>query len=318
MHEFVDIIIRSDDDASIFDTMRRMRLLRNVPDVQADHGGLLWMRNGVDLPTIGLGTGGIGKFAMQPTITKALQMGYRLLDLAREYENEEDVREIFRATAQDDVTPAPYEVFLLTKVWPTELGFIPTSNAIMQSRVSLRVAAINNYMLHWPACNPNIQWMHCETTTDPHATWHQSYRALEKAYSEGDILSIGISNFNEHLLHEISQHAAVLPHLLQNYATIGSIDRTVLEWCKRYHVLFQPYAPVRNVRDLTPKVFEIIANIARKHGQTIHAVIYRYFVQLGATIIPRSTKIEHLKQNLNVLHWQLTEEDMQQLDSLKA
>lgn len=243
---WVDVLSKNPGDFSVMEMLREYRSISNFPDDQSefgsnikirvvlhvyhclclycvayvgDNGGLLTLRNGIGMPAIGFGTGGIPDEIMYSTILTALNKGYRLLDLAREYFNENTVREIFADTEADTSTPNPHEVFLLTKVWPTELGFDATTRAIHASRRDLGVTSIDNYMLHWPACYSDIQWMHCDNVVNPEGNWHQSYKALEKAYAEGDIMSIGISNFDAELLGEIHRVSDCLPHLVQNYAT---------------------------------------------------------------------------------------------------
>jgi len=102
------------------------------------------------------------------------------LDLAREYGNEGTVGDILVETAQLEDGPSREEVFLISKVWPTELGFIPTLDAIDASLNLLKTPYIDMYLLHWPSCNHEVEWMHCGDTVDPDGTWQESWRALEK------------------------------------------------------------------------------------------------------------------------------------------
>ena len=314
--EFVDIIYRNEEDLTIFEAMQRARTLRDYPEDQFDRQGVKYLRNGVGFPVVGLGTGGIPSEKTSKVVTSALQKGYRLLDLAREYNNEDVIHEVFKNTQADRLTPAYYEVFIQTKVWPTELGFAPTTQAILQSRQDLQMSGINNYMLHWPACYGHIKWMHCESTIDPLGTWVQSYRALERAYCEGDIVSIGVSNFDANLLREVEQIANILPHVVQNFATVGQTDKEVRNWCSKNEAIYQPYAIVRNLAFLDDDTKEVLYSIARPHKVAIQSVVYRYFIQLGCAIIPRSTDDEHLMDNLNVLKWTLSVEEMRKLDKL--
>lgn len=313
---WVDVLSKRRGDFSIMETLREYRSISNFPDEQRGNGGLLSLRNGIGMPAIGFGTGGIPDEIMYSSILTALNKGYRLLDLAREYFNEQTVRDIFVDTEADSSTPNSHEVFLLTKVWPTELGFEATSRAIHASRRDLGVTAIDNYMLHWPACYSDIQWMHCDTTVNPEGHWHQSYKALEKAYAEGDIMSIGISNFDTDLLDDIHRVADCLPHLVQNYASVGEDDADVRAWCKKNDVHYQPYASARNEKQMktsSPKTHTVVSRIAKAHSQTNHAVIYRYFLQSGAAIIPRSTDSHHMSENLDNLNWSLTSMEMRDL-----
>lgn len=317
--EWVTVMSKTNEDNSLIEYIRKYRSIRDFPSIQGEHNGLYTLRNGLALPAVGLGTGGIPEDKMYDTTLTALRMGYRLLDLAREYNNEQVIHKIFTDTINDDTTPKPHEVFLLSKVWPTELGFEMTSRAIHSSRSELGLTYIDNYMLHWPACYSDISWMHCDTVADPNGTWQQSYKALEKAYAEGDIMSIGISNFDVELLDQIHTVANTLPHILQNYASIGDDDIAVRKWCKATGVIFQPYASARNEKDMKnilPNAATAINQISNLSSKSHHSVIYRYFLDHGDSIIPRSTDTIHLMENLANLNWHLTSEQLKQLTEL--
>jgi diketogulonate reductase-like aldo/keto reductase len=134
------------------------------------------------------------------------------------------------------------EVFLQSKVWPTQLGFGPTSRAIAASLQQLGTAYIDQYMLHWPRygarqggvqchpvfttscafrCDPAVEWMHCWDSEDPAGTWRESYRALEKGVAEGRVRSIGVSNFDLRLLSELGQSGVY--HILGASQTVRII-----------------------------------------------------------------------------------------------
>ena len=163
-------------------------------------------------------------------------------------------------------------------------------------------------------CNPSIDWMHCETTVDTRATWRESWRALERAYAEGRVLSIGVSNFNLALLEELRVNVAtVLPHLVQNWAEPGNTDRAVRAWCDQYQVLYQPYAPLRNLRFLPTEVRRNLQSIAERHQTTEQAVTLRFFLQTGAVVIPRSCSWVHLQENLITVQFSLTGQELELL-----
>jgi hypothetical protein len=139
-------IIQSRYSNEIFREIRAHRQNVSAPAPQT----MLTMHNGVQVPTVGLGTGGLQ--SPERSISAALSSGYRMLDLAREYRNEHLVQKIF-LTKNSNATSIPkrQEVFLLTKVWPTELGFSPTLKAIQKSLFDLRTSYIDAYLLHWPS-----------------------------------------------------------------------------------------------------------------------------------------------------------------------
>jgi len=155
-----------------------------------------------------------------------------------------------------------------------------------------------------------IEWHHCEDAVEPDASWWQSYHALQKAYAEGDIMSIGVSNFDIDLLQELTFTVQMFPHLVQNYATVGHDDMEVRNWCKLNNVVYQPYASARDFTMIPAQYDAKLAELAIKYKTSKHVIIYKYFLQTGASVIPRSSKTEHLQQNLNALQFQLSSEEM--------
>ena len=152
--------------------------------------------------------------------------------------------------------------------------------------------------------------MHCETTVDPSGTWRESYRALERAYAEGRVMAIGVSNFDDRLLAEITDMASTLPHVVQNHADPARLDQLVRDWCRRNDVLFQPYAVQRNLKSLPRHLMATLERISASRNQTLNAVVLKFYHQTGAVLIPRSTNTAHLSANLNLGEWTLSPEEM--------
>jgi hypothetical protein len=141
-----------------FEAVHYARSIKFIPQGQSYRT----LRNGLPMPTLGLGTGGLHPDETLETIEVAMRTGYRLFDLAREYNNEATFAEVLEASKTDETLPNRDELFLESKVWPTELGFVPTSDAIETSLEHLNTNYIDLYMLHWPECDHDVEWMHCE------------------------------------------------------------------------------------------------------------------------------------------------------------
>ncbi|KAJ1416773.1 NADP-dependent oxidoreductase domain-containing protein [Ochromonadaceae sp. CCMP2298] len=266
------------------------------------------MSNRVPVPQMGLGTGGIFLEQAMEVFSNALSLGYRMFDLAREYGNEHVIKELL-----NNGLAKRGEIFLATKVWPTELGFEPTSKAITTSLREMGTTYIDLYMLHWPRCDPSIEWMHCQDTVEVHGTWRESWRALEKAYAEGRVMGIGVSNFDRALLEELRAQSVVLPHAVQNHAEPGSVDKDVRSWCEAFGILYQPYAPLRNLQFLPEHVKRALKAVAKKHAVSIHQAALRLFIQSGAQVIPRSSSVDHQLENLGAFSWALEEAELRAL-----
>ena len=155
--------------------------------------------------------------------------------------------------------------------------------------------------------------MHCQDTIDPDATWRESWKALEKAYAEGRVVSIGVSNFNAELLQEIIDFSCVAPHVIQNWAEIKQIDKAVRQLCEEHHIIYQPYASIRNLRFMSSELRSYTQELAKKYQVSEHSISLRFFLQSGASIIPRASKLPHLRENFQVLNWSLTDDEMKAL-----
>lgn len=155
--------------------------------------------------------------------------------------------------------------------------------------------------------------MHCETTIDPTGTWRDSYRALERLYQEGRILSIGVSNFNRALLDELTTFATVMPHAVQNHGEIHRYDLDVRRWCKSHQVIYMPYATGRNLKSLPSSVVGALEKLSKSYNVSKNAISSQLFLQSGAVIIPRSTNPKHLEENIKLLSWELTSKDQSEL-----
>jgi diketogulonate reductase-like aldo/keto reductase len=313
-------------EVSIFRVLRDMRRMTPHPNNALQQ----ILPNGVGLPRIGLGTGGISLEDSERVFIDAMEMGYQFFDLAREYGNEHILGHIAnynRYHQPEEWRRFRQQLFYETKVWPTYLGFGPTIHEVLVSLGDLRTHYIDLYLLHWPSCDTSIDWMHCHDTMDPQGTWQQSWKALEKMYAEGYLQAIGVSNFDVTLLQQLKDKVGtILPHVVQNYASMDHPDTEVRLWCSVHGTAYQPYATIRNVRHLHADDRRVLQSIVRRVTDTDeagaaaraadvneHAVLLRYFLQTGACIIPRATQVSHLQANLQLWSWGLTETEVASL-----
>jgi len=303
-------IINGNSELNVYARLREHRTLQFIPEGQ----DFRRIKHELVLPSVGLGTGNINHDILPATLEDSLRAGYRMFDLAREYENEAIFSGVYTPSGEDqEPLVNRNEVFVVSKVWPTELGFAETSTEVLESLAALKSSYVDLYLLHWPSCDPEVEWMHCETTKNAEGTWQDSWLALERALAEGRVNAIGVSNFDVSLLENLKADFPVNAFVVQNFAEPGRPEADVVRWCSMNGAVFMPYATIRNLKRLSPEVQQAVQNAAQKNGKTAHEVVNRFFVQLGATIIPRSTSKEHLAANVNAFSWSLDEADMTSL-----
>jgi len=302
------VVVFGDKSRNIYSNLRYRRSIKYVP---AGHT-TFELRNGLPMPALGFGTGGIPDEIQADVIRTALSTGFRTFDLAREYGNEN----VFGSVVNDPESlsnpeiPLRSEVFVVSKVWPTNFGFLVTEGELSATLRDLQSAYVDQYLLHWPECIAEWDWMHCDTTVDSRATWREAWRALERAYSEGRVMSIGVSNFNVQTLDELVEYATVVPHAIQNHAEVRSVDMEARIWASNHGAVFTPYAMMRNINSLPEDLLTDLNVIAEKHNVSPHAVVARFFAQSGTAIIPRSTNRAHMQEMLDIVTWQLDNSEM--------
>jgi diketogulonate reductase-like aldo/keto reductase len=177
---------------------------------------------------------------------------------------------------------------------------------------------VNEVMMYIYSCDYSKLWMRCDLTQDREATWEDSWLALEKAYAEGKLMAIGVSNFDIKNLHRMSAIASTLPHVVHNFAEPGDVDEEVQNWCKETNTFYQAYGSLRNLQSLSDRSKRIISDIASAHNVSPYAVVLRYFIQTGNGVVPHTDNVNHQFENMRVFDFVLTPRQMTHLRSLKS
>jgi len=252
------------------------------------------LNNGVEMPWIGFGV-----FQIPPgdqtyrSVTMALEEGYRAVDTASVYQNEEDVGKAIR-----DSGLSSGEIFLTTKVWNDDQGYESTLKAFDASRKRLGLE-VDLYLVHWPV----------------KGKFKETYRALEKLYQDGEVRAIGVSNFLVHHLEELLKDAQIKPAVNQVEFHPFLLQPQLLEYCKKQNIQLEAWSPLTRGRYLSNPV---IQEIARVHGKSPAQVLIRWDLQHEVITLPRSTKKDHIREDISVFDFELTDEEMKRLDSLDS
>ena len=248
------------------------------------------LNNNLKCPVIGIGTFMLSPAEAQNSVREALKMGYRLVDTANAYVNE---RAVGRGIKESGV--ARSEVYLSTKLWPSEYE---NPNAVDETLERLGVDYADLLYIHQPAGN-----------------WLAGYRALEKAYKEGKAKAIGISNFEGKYIAELEQKWEIAPQFIQveahPYYTQSELRKTL----DKYGIRLMSWYPLgHGDRSLIEE--PIFKQLGEKYGKTSAQVILRWHTQMGFVVIPGSKNVAHIKDNLDILDFELTADEMKEIAKL--
>ena len=248
------------------------------------------LNNGLDCPVVGIGTFMLNPADAEKSVREALKMGYSLVDTANAYVNE---RAVGRGMKESGVRRE--DVFLSTKLWPSEYE---NPNAVDETLERLGVDYVDLLYIHQPAGN-----------------WLAGYRQLEKAYREGKAKSIGISNFEGKYIAELETEWEIAPQFIQveahPYFTQGELRKTL----DKYGIRLMSWYPLGH-GDKSLQNEPIFAELGRKYGKSPAQVILRWHTQMGFAVIPGSRNVAHIRDNLNILDFTLTEDEMAEIAKL--
>ena len=251
------------------------------------------LSNGVKMPQLGYGVYQVTKEECERCVLEALKAGYRLIDTAQSYFNEEEVGSAIKKSG----IPRE-EIFLTTKVWIEHYGYENTKNSVLESMKKLQTEYLDLVLLHQPF-------------GDAYGAW----RALEDLYEEGKIRSLGISNFYVDRMVEFVNFNRIKPMINQMEVHIFNQQKQLKEYADKYDVQLEAWAPFGEGRKNTFNN-EVIKAIGDKYGKTAAQVMLRWNIQRGVVVIPKSTHYERMVENFNVFDYTLTDEEMNTIAGL--
>lgn len=261
------------------------------------------LNNGMSIPQIGFGTWQTpdGDVA-ESSVLHALEAGYRHIDTAAIYGNEESVG---RAIKKSGINRE--ELFITTKLWNNNHSYEKAKAAIDESLKKLDLDYVDLYLIHWP--NPlEIR----ETYVEGNA---ESWRAMEEAVAEGKVKAIGVSNFHPHHLDELLKTAKIKPAVNQIFLNPSDSQPEIVAYCQEKDILLEAYSPLG-----TGRIFEIteLQEIAARYNKTVAQVVIRWSLQHGFLPLPKSVTESRIKENLDVFDFELTEADMEKINGLTS
>lgn len=248
------------------------------------------LNNGLTCPVVGIGTFMLSPADAERSVREALNMGYRLIDTANAYVNE---RAVGRGMKTSGVRRE--EIFLSTKLWPSEYE---NPNAVDETLERLGVDYVDLLYIHQPAGN-----------------WLAGYRQLEKAYKEGKARSIGISNFEGKYIAELETKWEIAPQFIQVEAHPYFTQKELRATLDKYGIRLMSWYPLGH-GDKALIQEPVFAELGKKYGKTPAQVILRWHTQMGFVVIPGSKNVDHIRDNLNILDFTLTQDEMARVAAL--
>ena len=248
------------------------------------------LNNGIQCPAIGIGTFMLSPKDAQNSVREALKMGYSLVDTANAYVNE---RAVGRGIQESGIERE--KVFLSTKLWPSEYE---NENAVNETLARLDTEYVDLLYIHQPAGN-----------------WLSGYRLLEKAYRAGKAKAIGISNFEGKYLAQLETEWQIVPQFMQAEAHPYFPQSELRKTLDRHGIKFMSWYPLgHGDRALINE--PVFASLAEKYGKTPAQIILRWHTQMGFAVIPGSRNVAHIRDNLDILDFVLTNEEMAEIARL--
>lgn len=251
------------------------------------------LNNGVIMPQIGYGVYQVSPAECERCVSDALSVGYRMIDTAQAYHNEEGV-----GAAVKNSGIARTELFLVSKIWISNYGYEKARRSIDESLRKLGTDYIDLMLLHQPFCDR-----------------YGAYRAMEEAYKEGKLRAIGVSNFYPDHFIDLASNVEIVPAVNQVETHVFDQQIAAQKYMQEFGTHIMAWAPLAEGRNgfFSNPVLE---TIGKKYGKSVAQVTLRWLLQRGVIIIPKSTHIERMQQNIDIFDFELSAEDMTEIAAL--
>ena len=254
------------------------------------------LNNGVEIPEFGLGVFKVSDDEAGENVKNAIINGYRLIDTAQIYGNEEGTGRGIKA-GLEAAGMKREDIFITSKVWNNHISYDETIAAFYESLSKLGLDYLDLYLIHWPG---------------NHA-FEESWKALEFLYKEGKIRAIGVSNFNKSHLEELFSFSSVTPVLNQIEYHPKLTQGDLIDFCKKHDILVQAWSPLMQGQILTN---ETILKIAEIHNRNAAQIVLRWGLQNNILLVSKSVKTERIISNAELDDFSLTKEEMDIISNL--
>ncbi|WP_187369581.1 aldo/keto reductase [Fodinicola acaciae] len=254
----------------------------------------LKLNNGVEIPQLGLGVFQVPPEQTEKVVATALEVGYRSIDTAAGYRNEEGVGAAVRASG----LPRD-EIFVTTKLANSDQGYDATMRAFDTSLAKLGLEFVDLYLIHWPL--------------PARDTYVQTWKAFEKLYADGRVRSIGVSNFQVPHLQRLFDETDIVPVANQIELHPNLLQAELREFHAKHRIVTEAWSPLAQAQilDVQP-----IAALAKKYGKTPAQIVLRWHIELGNIVIPKSVRPSRMKENFEIFDFELSPDDVEVVSAL--
>ena len=262
---------------------------KHITDIK----GAWTLHNGVQMPYLGLGTyQAANEQEVVDAVKDALEIGYRHIDTASVYQNEEGVGKGIKQSAV-----AREAIFVVSKVWNADQGYDSTLKSFADSLERLQLDYLDLFLIHWPVAGK----------------YKETWKALEYLYAQKKVRAIGVSNFLQHHLEDVLTDCKVVPMVNQMEFHPYVVQQDLIDFCIKNTIQYQAWSPF-----MQGKVFglDICKELAEKYNKSVAQVILRWNLQKGVVTIPKSVHKDRIASNAAIFDFELSKEDVAYLDSL--
>ncbi len=251
------------------------------------------LNNGVEMPILGYGVYQVGIDECERCVSDAISVGYRLIDTAQSYHNEEGVGAAVKKSGINRD-----EFFLVTKLWISNYGYEKAKKSIDDSLKKLQTDYIDLLLLH-----------------QPFGDYYGAYRAMEEAYKEGKVRAIGVSNFYPDRFVDLCHFVDVKPAINQVETHVFNQQKEVRKYMEKYGTQIMAWGPFAEGKNNMFKN-ETLVSIGKKYGKSSAQTALRFLTQEGIVVIPKSVKKERMEQNINIFDFELTKDEIELIRGL--
>ncbi|HBH24453.1 MAG TPA: aldo/keto reductase [Cytophagales bacterium] len=256
--------------------------------------GTVELNNKVKMPYFGLGTYKAKGGEVKNAVLKALQKGYRLIDTASMYANEDEI-----GTAIGESNVAREEIFITSKVWNADQGYEQTKKAFRMSLNQLQFEYLDLYLVHWPVAGKYLE------------TW----KALEELYDEGLVKAIGVSNFTPEHFEHLKDNCNITPAVNQVEFHPWLLQPELQNYCTKNNIKVQAWGPLMrgNLDELS-----VLDDIAKKYNKTKAQILLRWDLQMNVLTIPKTVTMSRIEENADIFDFELGEAEVQRISGADA